>query len=235
MVAKEEQRMILTAEEARVLGVLLEKEMTTPEYYPLTLNSLTLGCNQKNNREPVTAFDEATVVRAVDGLREKKLVSQVSEAGARVPKYRNLVAETMGLEPKEKAVLCELLVRGPQTWAELRGRAARMAVLGTVEEAEAVLQGLVEARQLLVKLPRQPGLKESRYAQTLCAETPAIAAEAEPPASASPETSAALPSSPREVRVEPDRFARLEAEVAAVRADLADVRAKLDALLKHLT
>jgi len=234
---------ILTAEEARVLGVLLEKESTTPEYYPLSLNSVTLGCNQRNNRDPVTAFDEASVVRALDGLREKKLVSQVSEAGARVPKYRHLVPETMGLDAKERAVLCELLIRGPQTWAELRSHAARMTVLGTIEEAEGVLKQMTEGRQLMAKLPRQPGLKESRYAQTLCAEAsapPAAAPESPPQAGPPPAlgpsvANAAAARAEPGVRVEGDRFARLEGEVAAIRADLADVRAKLEALLKQLS
>ncbi len=197
----------LTPEEARVLGSLIEKQITTPEYYPLSLNALTNACNQKNNRDPLTAYDEPAVVRALDGLRDKRLVSMVSVAGSRVPKYKHQFSEVIGLDERDTAVLCELLLRGPQTVGELRGRAERMARFENTEQIEAILGELMAAKNLIVKLPRQPGHKESRFMHVLCG-VPDLTAE--PPVA---------PPEPARLRVaaESDRIARIEADVAELK------------------
>jgi len=159
---------LLVASETRVLGCLIEKELTTPEYYPLTLKALTNACNQKSNRFPVVVLDEKTVLRAVDGLRAKKLAWLKTTAGGRVPKYGHSLSERLGLGRTDLAVLCELLVRGPQTIGELRARASRMAAFEGRPEIEAVLLRLMERAEspLVVRLPRQPGRKECRYTHT---------------------------------------------------------------------
>lgn len=206
----------LTAEEARVLGVLVEKQITTPEYYPLSLHALTAACNQKNNRDPVTGYDERTVVRALDELREKRLASLISEAGARVPKYRHAFPETFGLDALDTALLCELLLRGPQTPGELRTRASRMVEIADPALVEAALEALITVKHLVVKLPRQPGRKECRYQHTLCG-MPSLDA-AEPSVPAEPARLA--------VAAENERLAKLEADSAALRADLDALRAQ---------
>jgi uncharacterized protein YceH (UPF0502 family) len=208
---------LLNAEEARVLGVLVEKQITTPEYYPMSLHALNAGCNQKNNRDPVTAYDERTVVRALDLLREKRLATMISEAGARVPKYRHVMPELFGLDGVDTALLCELLLRGPQTPGELRSRAARMAEVAAPGLVEAALEGLITVKQLVVKLPRQPGHKECRYQHTLCGR-PDPAATAEPTAPVEPARAA--------LAADQERIAKLEAETAALRGDLESLRAQ---------
>lgn len=151
--------------EARVLGCLIEKEMTTPEYYPLSLNALTNACNQKSNREPVMGLDEASVTKALDGLRFKQL-AVVSADGGRVPKYRHLLAEKMRLLLPELALVCELLLRGPQTLGELRTRSERMHPFSDLSAVEETLVELMEREEPLVtRLARQAGRKEARYAQ----------------------------------------------------------------------
>ncbi len=157
--------MTLNDIEVRVLGSLIEKELTTPEYYPLSLNSLTNACNQKSNRDPVMALAEEDVVRALDSLRFKQLVV-LSADGGRVPKYRHLLSEKLGLVSAEQAIICELLVRGPQTVGELRTRGERMYPFGDLAAVEEVLQELIQRETPLITLmPRQPGRKEGRYAQ----------------------------------------------------------------------
>ncbi|AMV71777.1 hypothetical protein DBW_1415 [Desulfuromonas sp. DDH964] len=203
----------LNASEERVLGALIEKELTTPEYYPLSLNSLTNACNQKSNRDPVLALAETDVVRALDGLRFKGLALQSGDGG-RVPKYAHSASAKLHLDPAELAVLCELLLRGPQTLGELRTRCERMhpfADLAAVEEVLGELAGREEP--LAVKLPRQPGRKESRFAQLLGA----------PP---EPTTEPVVPEEPatRQVRGEDERIAALEAEVARLAAELTTLR-----------
>jgi hypothetical protein len=163
----------------RVLGVLLEKELATPEYYPLTLNALVNGCNQSSNRDPVLAAGEAEVREAVEALRDRHLAATVQEAGARVAKYAQRFTERRGLSVQEAALMAELLLRGPQTPGELRGRSTRMYPFQDLAEVEAALDLLAEAA-LAVKLPRAPGTKESRYAHLLggpvdAGETPAAA------------------------------------------------------------
>jgi len=209
---------ILNEIEARVLGCLIEKEMTTPEYYPLSLNALTNACNQKSNRDPVMALDEREVVAALDGLRFKQL-ALVSADGGRVPKYRHILAEKLKLVPQELALLCELLVRGPQTLGELRTRAERMSAFADLAAVETVLQELAGRDEPLVtRLARQAGRKEARYAQLMCGE----------PQSA-PEDSAPPPEAARlRLTAENERISRLEEELASLREEVAGLRRVVD-------
>lgn len=203
---------VLNDTEVRVLGCLIEKELTTPEYYPLSLNSLTAACNQKSNREPVLALDEAEVVRALDGLRFKQLAVVAAEGG-RVPKYRHLLAERLRLSPAELALLGELLLRGPQTVGELRTRGERMHSFADLAAVETVLDELAgRTPPLVARLPRQPGRKESRFAH-LCAGEPVVAAEEPAPEAAR-----------LRVMAENERVAKLEEEVAALRSEVAGLR-----------
>lgn len=197
--------------EVRVLGSLIEKELTTPEYYPLSLNSLTNACNQKSNRDPAMALAEEDVVRALDSLRFKQLVV-LSADGGRVPKYRHLLAEKLGLMPAEQAIICELLVRGPQTVGELRTRGERMHPFADLAAVEEVLQELGQREMpLITLLPRQPGRKEGRYAQ-LFSGMPEVTEE----------SSEARPEAARQrVLAENERIVKLEEEVAALRGEVA--------------
>jgi uncharacterized protein YceH (UPF0502 family) len=163
---------ILSDIELRVLGSLIEKQVTTPEYYPLTLNSLTLACNQKNNRHPVTAFDEAAVAQALETLREKNLTYVFYGSNSRVPKYKHVMPEIFHLNQAELAVMCVLMLRGAQTVGELRERASRLYNFSGLEEAEETLNSLTvkEPEPLVIRLPRQPGQKEARIAHLLAGE-----------------------------------------------------------------
>jgi hypothetical protein len=205
---------LLDGVEIRVLGCLIEKEMTTPEYYPLTLNALTNACNQKSNRDPIMALAEEDVVRALDGLRFKQL-AVVAADGGRVPKYRHLLAEKLGLVPAELALVCEMMVRGPQTVGELRTRGERMHPFADLAAVEEVLGELMERETPLVaRLPRQPGRKESRYVQ-LWAGAPEFAADegGTPPEAAR-----------QRVMAENERIGKLEEEVALLRSEVAALR-----------
>ena len=195
--------------EVRVLGSLIEKELTTPEYYPLSLNSLTNACNQKSNRDPAMALTEEDVVRALDSLRFKQF-AVLSAEGGRVSKYRHLLAEKLGLMAAEQAIICELLVRGPQTGGELRTRGERMYPFGDLAAVEEVLQELmVRETPLITLLPRQPGRKEGRYAQ-LFSRLPEC----------NEESSDARPEAARQrVVAENERITKLEEEVAALRGE----------------
>ena len=207
----------LTPVEARVLGCLIEKEMTTPEYYPLTLNSLTTACNQKSNRDPVMQIDEKDVVRALDEMRYKKLAWQVTSSGNRVPKFKHALRDASPMPPQELAILAELMVRGPQTAAELRLHAARMTPFTSVDQAQTALQELTQRpdHPLVTRLPRVPGQREERYAHLLCG-APAMPQEKPSPiAPAQPEAPA-----------RDERLAALEKEVAALRAELENLKAQ---------
>jgi len=173
---------ILTDIETRVLGSLIEKQVTTPEYYPLTLNALTLACNQKNNRHPVTSYTESQIADAVESLREKNLAYVYYGSTSRVPKYKHVVPEVMHLSPPETALMCVLMLRGAQTPGELRGNASRLHEFSGLEEVEAVLNGLIshEPEPLVVRLPRQPGQKEVRFAHLLSGEIDVEALASEP-------------------------------------------------------
>ncbi|HKV36126.1 MAG TPA: YceH family protein [Pyrinomonadaceae bacterium] len=176
---------LLSPIEARVLGALVEKQISTPEYYPLTLNALTLACNQKNNRHPVTAYAENAVAQAVESLREKNLAYVFYGSSSRVPKYKHVMPEVLHLNAAETALMCVLLLRGPQTPGELRGNAARLHEFAGLDEIEQTLSGLIthEPDPMVVRLPRQAGQKEVRFAHLLSGEVAVEAiAEIERPA-----------------------------------------------------
>jgi uncharacterized protein YceH (UPF0502 family) len=205
----------MNAIEVRVVGALVEKQMTTPEYYPLTLNALVNACNQLTGREPVVAYDERTVARALESLREKQLVWQVATAGGRVPKYEHRLSEKFKLAEQETAVLAVLMLRGPQTVGEIKGRTGRMYQFAELSEVEMTLESLMTAEPpLVVRLPRQPGTKESRYAHLLAGEV-----QVEEPVAAPRAEAAVL-----DVRAENERLARLESDIADLRQQLADLQ-----------
>src|SRR5215813_10606854 len=165
----------LTEIEARVLGSLIEKDITTPDYYPQSLNALVNACNQKNNRDPVMTLDENAVRNALTTLQEKRMAGPASGADSRVTKYEHRLQEVFNFDRREIAVVCVLLLRGPQTPGELRGRTERMYRFEALEDVEATLKKLMEREPSLVAvLPRQPGTKESRYTHLFSGEPPAI-------------------------------------------------------------
>jgi uncharacterized protein YceH (UPF0502 family) len=160
---------MLAPDECRVLGTLIEKALTTPAQYPLSLNSLVTGVSQKSNRDPVVEFDDDRALTALDGLRSKGLVRDVSFTGSRVEKFRHTAGETLGLRAPELALLCELLLRGPQTVGELRARAARMQPFESIEAVEGALAGLASREEPLVReLAPSPGSRATRWQQLLC-------------------------------------------------------------------
>lgn len=197
-----------------MLGVLLEKEITTPEYYPLTLNALVNGCNQKSNRLPAVQYDEETVEEAIASLRQKLLVVPFSGPGSRAVKYAHQLPSLLNLGRRELALLCELMLRGPQTTGELRDRADRMHHFTDLEEVEARLQELIEREPdpLVTLLPRQAGMKEQRYAHLLGGPVEAgFSAQGAP----APTTATAGVG---------DRIAALEEEVRSLRIELLELR-----------
>jgi hypothetical protein len=202
--------LMLNPIEVRILGALMEKEVTTPEYYPLTLSALTRACNQKSNREPVVDFDEKTVVQALDGLTfARDLAKRVISDDSRVPKYRHALTEKLRLTRPETAVLCVLMLRGPQTLGEIRGRTERLYDFENIEAVETTLQGLMAhaSGPLVAKLPRQLGRKEARYAHLLGGD---IAQEEQD----------VLEPAARDMRAENNRLEALEQEVAALAEEL---------------
>jgi uncharacterized protein YceH (UPF0502 family) len=196
--------------EVRVLGALLEKEITTPDYYPLSLNALINACNQKSNREPVMNLDEGAVREALDSLNGTGLAGPISSAESRVTKYAHRLQEAFNFDRRETALLCVLFLRGPQTPGELRGRTERMYRFDGLEAVESALHRLIDREPPLVKkLPRLPGTKESRYAHLLAGEM-----EAEVELNAVSEAAGC----------ETERIARLESEVAALQQEIADLK-----------
>lgn len=204
----------LEPDECRVLGVLVEKAQTTPQQYPLTLNSLVTGCNQKNNRDPLTNLDEDRVLAALDALRAKDLAQELMLSSSRVAKYRHNARAVLGIETGDLVILAELLLRGPQTVGELRGRATRMHTLDSIEVVEGLLKGLMGREPPMVReLPPAPGTRAARYAQVLCPAlhpTDAPARAAGGPAHS--ETASAAASAALAARVD-----TLEAEVEALK------------------
>jgi hypothetical protein len=215
----------LSLHETRVIGCLIEKEITTPEQYPLSLNALTNACNQKSNRDPVLDLDEATVQQVLDGLTKKRLVSEQSGYGNRVPKFQHLFCNTtfgtLKFSPQELGVVCELFLRGAQTPGELRSRASRLCRFADVTEVEAVLDGLAarEDGPYVMRLAREPGKRESRYAHLFSGE-PAGAGERENRADAAEHAEHAS--------TEGERMLRLERRVAALENEVADLKQRLD-------
>ena len=167
--------MTLSDIEVRILGSLIEKEAVTPDTYPLSLNALTAACNQLSNREPVMQLDENAVKYGVNSLRQQSLVRAIQPSDSRVMKFQHLTAEKWNLEPEARAVLCVLMLRGPQTLGEIKGRTGRLADFATIGDVERAM-GDLGARQLAVQLPRRPGQKEVRYAHLLSGE-PAVGEE----------------------------------------------------------
>jgi len=174
---------ILTDIETRVLGSLIEKQVTTPEYYPLTLNALTLACNQKNNRHPVTSYSENQVADALESLREKNLAYVFYGSTSRVPKYKHVMPEVMHLSHPELALMCVLMLRGAQTLGELRGNGGRLYEFSSLEEVEENLNKLItrDPDPLVARLPRQAGQKEGRFAHLLNGEIDVQALDHAPP------------------------------------------------------
>ncbi len=203
---------ILSAAECRVLGSLIEKELTTPEYYPLSLNALVNACNQKSNRDPVTTLDEETVQQAIQQLNKAGLAGNADNMVGRVTKYEHRLQEAYNFTRHEIAILCELLLRGPQTPGELRSRAGRMHAFDDLGVVQSTLQRLMKREPPLVTLlPRQPGTKEARYAHLLSED-----AEAWKPA---PEAEEAAPAV-----LGGDRIARLEEQVTTLQNEVADLK-----------
>jgi uncharacterized protein YceH (UPF0502 family) len=198
---------ILTDIETRVLGSLIEKQVTTPEYYPLTLNALTLACNQKNNRYPITSYSENQVAAALESLREKNLAYVFYGSTSRVPKYKHVMPEVMHLNHAEVALMCVLLLRGAQTLGELRGNASRLHDFASLEEVEQTLDALIsrDTEPLVARLPRQPGQKEGRFAHLLSGE-PDIEAAAAPVASAGAPRRSSLEQKVDELAAEVERL-----------------------------
>jgi uncharacterized protein YceH (UPF0502 family) len=204
---------LLDPVEVRVLGALIEKEATTPEYYPLSLNALVNACNQKSNRDPVVEYDADTVHDAVERLREKKLALTIVGSG-RVKKYAQRISETLNLGRRELAVLCTLVLRGPQTLGEIRDRSERIFAFADPAEAERVLDKLAEypEHSLLKKLPRQAGQKEPRYAHLLSGEPQAESAADAP------------------ISTQPTRIAQLEQELQELRSEFDQLKRRFDDL-----
>lgn len=212
--------------EARVIGVLIEKEITTPDQYPLSLNALTAACNQKSNRDPVLQVTEAEVQETVDGLSRRYLVARASGYGSRVAKYKHRFCNTefgdMQLSPQAVALVCELLLRGPQTPGELRTHADRLCAFSDVQQVEGVLEGLMTREEPFVaKLPREPGKRESRYAHLFYGELPgAVAADDAPAAAPTPDS-----------RRGADGVDPLAVRVEELARELAELKRLLSALL----
>jgi uncharacterized protein len=212
----------LTETEVRVLGSLIEKDITTPEYYPLSLNALVNACNQKSNRDPVMQLDEDAVRHALDGLQEQRMAGPARGADSRVTKYEQRLQEVFNFTRAEIAVLCVLLLRGPQTPGELRGRAERMHRFEALEDVQAALQKLMQREPPLGKvLPRQPGTKESRYAHLFAGDVVEVEALAQP--------GAAVERNP----VDAERISRLQEEVAELRREVAEVKDQLERFRKQ--
>ncbi len=210
---------LLTEVEVRVLGALIEKDITTPDYYPLSLNALVNACNQKNNRDPVMTLDEDSVSQALATLQEKRLAGPARGADSRVTKYEQRLQEVFNFDRREIAILCVLLLRGPQTPGELRGRAERMYHFEALDDVHSTLDRLSQRQPpLLAVLPRQPGTKESRYMQLFSGDAlPAEAAAARVPVSSHGD----------------GRLAELEGEVAELRREVEEMREQWVAFKKQ--
>ena len=215
----------LSPHEARVIGSLIEKQITTPEQYPLSLNALVLACNQKSNRDPVLELTVQAVQELIDALSRKHLVIEKSGFGSRVPKYQQRFCNTefsaLQFSAQERAILCELLLRGPQTPGELRSRASRMAPFSDVTEVETALEHLAQdpSGPRVVQLPREPGRRDSRYAHLFSGEVHAVPG---PPSARAAESS--LEEAPNALT---ERVIALEQQVRELRVELAAVRASL--------
>lgn len=220
--------LILNEVEARVLGALLEKEITTPDYYPLSLNALINACNQKSNRDPVMNLDENSVRNALRALDDNSLTRSVSAADSRVTKYEHRLQEAFNFDRREAAIFCELLVRGPQTPGELRSRAERMHHFDDLGEVQSALQRLISREAALVKvLARQPGTKESRYIHLLSGGADPVSSPVEREASPVARGQGA------EATGGGDKLSGLESEITELRRDIADLKQQFAAFRKQ--
>lgn len=212
----------LTEVEARIVGALVEKQLTTPEYYPLTLNALIAACNQKSNREPVVSYDERTVESALENLRDRNLVYVFYGSTSRVPKYKHMLPGVYELEPSEVAVVCVLMLRGAQTIGEIRGRTERLYDFHDLNDVQETLDALIKRDEpLIARLERAPGQKEARFAHLLCGEEHlAIMAEA-----------AARPASSGHAGGE--RLEKLEQEVESLKTELAEFKETFEEFRKQ--
>jgi uncharacterized protein YceH (UPF0502 family) len=213
---------ILTDIEVRVLGALVEKQVTTPEYYPLTINSLMLACNQKNNRNPITVYSEEQVAQTVENLREKNLTYVFYGSTSRVPKYKHVMTEVLHLSQAQLALMCVLMLRGSQTVGELRERASRLHEFSSLEEVEATLNSLIsrEPETLVTRLPRQAGQKEIRFAHLLAGEF-ALDSVTETPA-------------PRRTSTQQiDRVAKLEEDVSVLKNQVGQLQQQFEDFKKQ--
>ena len=218
--------MILTEIETRVLGSLIEKDITTPDYYPLSLNALVNACNQKNNREPVMTLDDSAVRDALASLQEKRLAGPASGADSRVTKFEHRLQEVYNFDRREIAVVCVLLLRGPQTPGELRSRTERMYHFEALEDVVSTLDRLAQREPPLARvLPRQPGTKESRYTHLFSGEPPASPEDVYVPRAPSPAMTGTNSAS--------ERIAALEEEVSHLRQELSEVQQQLATFRKQ--
>jgi uncharacterized protein YceH (UPF0502 family) len=214
---------LLTDIEVRVLAALVEKDITTPDYYPLSLNALVNACNQKNNRDPVMTLDEDSVSHALATLQEKRLAGPASGADSRVTKYEHRLQEVFNFDRREIAILCVLLLRGPQTPGELRGRTERMYRFEALDDIVSTLDRLSQRdRPLVAILPRQPGTKESRYMQLFSGEAPAVDV-------------ARTPSRVSDLAAHPtvDRISSLENEILELKRQVSEIQQQLSAFCKQ--
>ncbi len=226
---EDESVLILTAEEARVLGCLMEKSVTTPDAYPLTFNGLLTACNQKTNRDPVVSYDEDVVAEAVEGLRTKHLIYRVDGAGSRVQKYRHRIDERLGLVASSQALLAVLLLRGPQTAGELRTRSERLYSFVNTEAVETEITDVAEELEIPLwrKLDTAAGQKEARYAHLLFGVDAVPEVSVAAPAAANSAIEAVQQRNERIGQLE-ERVEALEAELTEMRASFAEFRKQFD-------
>lgn len=212
----------LTETEARIVGALVEKQLTTPEYYPLTLNALVAACNQKSNREPVVSYDDRTVETALENLRDRNLVYVFYGSTSRVPKYKHMLPSVYELEPSEVAVMCVLMLRGAQTIGEIRGRTERLYDFRDLNDVQETLDALMKRDEpLIARLERAPGQKEARFAHLLCGEEHlAVMAEA-----------AARPAGGGHAGNE--RIEKLEQEVESLKTELSEFKETFEEFRKQ--
>src|SRR4030081_1390674 len=221
----------LTETEGRVLGSLIEKDITTPEYYPLSLNALVNACNQKTKRDPVMQLDEAAVLVALDGLQEQRMAGPARGADSRVTKYEQRLQEVFNFTRADIAVLCVLLLRGPQTPGELRGRTERMHRFEALEDVQSALQKLMRREPPLAKvLPRQPGTKEARYAHLLSGDVEVLEAKlaAEPPPAPAPPHREGNAQREKEVAALRQEVAGFQKEIAELRQQFAQFKKQFE-------
>jgi uncharacterized protein YceH (UPF0502 family) len=222
-----EMEYILNTTEARILGVLIEKEMSTPDYYPMTCNALLNACNQKTNRDPVMELDESAVSEGLRSLQDRRMVWQIRQHNSRALKYEHNLKDIFGFSERELAILCELLLRGPQTAGELRARTGRLTEFGALHSVEVCLEKLMkhEKGPFVIRLSRRPGQKENRYAHLFHEHYPDEESESSPPDNTGKEEKN---SSGERIRILEEKVSLLEKELAEMKEQFLSFREKLD-------